>query len=174
MKTRAEVDQAFLYARQAGIKMIVGVPEYELLDYCEQQVKEFNIQLAIHNHGPKDRLYPGPGDAYERIKARDKRMGLCMDIGHTARAGIPPGKAILAYKDRLLDLHIKDITLAAEEGKPIEIGRGVINFSALIQALKKIQYQGICSIEYEKDMQDPLPGIAESLGYFRAMLTEKQ
>jgi inosose dehydratase len=173
MKSKEAVDQAFRYAEQAGVTMIVGVPDYDLLDYCEQKVKQTNIRLAIHNHGPKDPLYPGPGDAYNRIKNRDQRMGLCIDIGHAIRAGVLPQKAVIDYQDRLMDLHIKDVTLAANEGVAIEMGRGVINFPALVRALKKINYRGICSIEYEKDMQDPLPGIAESLGYFRAMLTDK-
>lgn len=173
MKSKEAVDQAFRYAWQAGVTMIVGVPDYDLLDYCEQKVKQTNIRLAIHNHGPKDPLYPGPGDAYNRIKNRDQRMGLCIDIGHAIRAGVLPQKAVIDYQDRLMDLHIKDVTLAANEGVAIEMGRGVINFPALVRALKKINYRGICSIEYEKDMQDPLAGIAESLGYFRAMLTDK-
>jgi sugar phosphate isomerase/epimerase len=173
MKNKEAVDQAFRYAVQVGVTMIVGVPDYELLDYCEQKVKQTNIRLAIHNHGPKDPLYPGPGDAYTRIKNRDQRIGLCIDIGHTIRAGVLPQKAVLNYGDRLMDLHIKDVTLAANEGVAIEMGRGVINFPALVRAMKKVSYTGICSIEYEKDMQDPLPGIAESLGYFRAMLAEK-
>ena len=173
MKSKEAVDLAFRYAGQAGVTMIVGVPDYDLLDYCEQKVKQTNIRLAIHNHGPKDPLYPGPGDAYNRIKNRDQRMGLCIDIGHAIRAGVLPQKAVIDYQDRLMDLHIKDVTLATNEGVAIEMGRGVINFPALVRALKKINYRGICSIEYEKDMQDPLPGIAESLGYFRAMLTDK-
>lgn len=173
MKSKEAVDQAFRYAEQAGVTMIVGVPDYELLDYCEEKVKQTNIRLAIHNHGPKDPLYPGPGDAYNRIKNRDQRVGLCIDIGHAIRAGVLPHKAVLDYRDRIMDLHIKDVTLAANEGVAIEMGRGVIDFPALVRALKKVNYSGICSIEFEKDMQDPLPGIAESLGYFRAMLAEK-
>jgi inosose dehydratase len=170
MKTREAVDQAFRYAEQAGVSMIVGVPDHGLLDYCEQKVRQTNIRLAIHNHGPKDLLYPGPGDAYERIRNRDRRMGLCIDIGHAIRAGVSPHQAVIDYRDRLMDLHIKDVTMAANEGVAIEMGRGVIDFPALVRALKKIKYKGICSIEYEKDMQDPLPGIAESLGYLRALL----
>lgn len=173
MKSKEAVDLAFRYAGQAGVTMIVGVPDYDLLDYCEQKVKQTNIRLAIHNHGPKDPLYPGPSDAYNRIKKRDQRMGLCIDIGHAIRAGVLPQKAVIDYQDRLMDLHIKDVTLATNEGVAIEMGRGVINFPALVRALKKINYRGICSIEFEKDMQDPLAGIAESLGYFRAMLTDK-
>lgn len=170
MRSKDAVDQAFRYAKYAGVNMIVGVPNYDLIDYCEEQVKAYDIKLAIHNHGPKDPLYPSPGDVYGRIKDKDSRLGLCIDIGHTVRAGVLPEKAVREYKDRLFDLHIKDVTIAAEEGKAIEIGRGIIHFPELIKSLKKIQYKGVCSIEFEKDMGDPLPGIAESVGYFRAVM----
>lgn len=170
MKTKQEVDTAFDYAKKTGVNMIVGVPTYDLLDHTEQKVKAMDIKIAIHNHGPEDKLYPGPQDVYEHIKNRDQRMGLCLDIGHAIRAGADPGKAVIDYKDRLFDLHIKDVTGAVKDAKAIEIGRGVIDFNALISALNKINYKGICSIEFEKDMTDPLPGIAESTGFFRGVL----
>jgi inosose dehydratase len=170
MKTKEAVDQAFAYAKKVGVNMIVGVPNYDLLDHAEAQVKAYDIRLAIHNHGPEDALYPGPKDVYDRIRNRDVRMGLCIDIGHAMRAGAPPEKAIREYKDRLFDLHIKDVNLAAKEGKAIEIGRGVIDFPAVVESLRKIRYQGVCSIEYEKDMTDPMPGIAESIGYFKGVM----
>ena len=170
MKTKEAVDNAFAYAKKAGVTMIVGVPGYDLLDYTEQQVKTTNIKIAIHNHGPEDALYPGPADVYKRIKNRDARMGLCLDIGHAIRAGADLEKAIKDYKDRLFDMHIKDVTAAGKDGKAIEIGRGVIDFDGLIKALHKINYTGTCSIEFEKDMSDPLPGIAESIGFFKGVL----
>jgi inosose dehydratase len=170
MKTKESVDIAFAYAKKVGVKMIVGVPSYDLIDYAEEQVKKYDIKLAIHNHGPEDALYPAPKDVYDRIKNRDARMGMCIDIGHSMRAGSPPEKAVVECKDRLFDLHIKDVSLAAKDGKAIEIGRGVINFPALVAALKKIKFQGVCSIEFEKDMTDPLAGMAESIGYFKGVL----
>lgn len=170
MKTKEAVDQAFSYAKKCGVPMIVGAPSYDVLDYAEEKVKEYNIKLAIHNHGPEDALYPGPKDVYDRIKDRDARMGLCIDIGHATRAGVAVDKAVKEYKKRLFDLHIKDISMASKDGKAIEIGRGVINFPALIKSLRKIGYQGVCSIEFEKDMTDPMPGIAESIGYFKGVM----
>ena len=170
MKTKEAVDLAFQYAKKVGVNMIVGVPSYDVLDYAEAQVKAYDINLAIHNHGPKDPLYPGPKDVYDRIKDKDPRVGLCIDIGHARRAGVLPEKAVKEYKDRLFDLHIKDVTAGVEEGKATEIGRGIINFPELVKSLKKIGYQGVCSIEFEKDMSDPLAGLAESVGYFRGVL----
>ncbi|HSN08218.1 MAG TPA: sugar phosphate isomerase/epimerase family protein, partial [Hanamia sp.] len=169
MKTKEAVDQAFDYAKKVGVPIIIGVPDYDLIDYSEQKVKEYNIKLAIHNHGPEDKLYPSPKEAYERIKDRDSRMGLCLDIGHAMRAGTDPAKAVKEYGKRIFDLHIKDVTKAEKDGQAIEAGRGIINFPAFVKALRKVNYPGYCSIEFEKDMKDPLPGIAESVGYFKGV-----
>jgi sugar phosphate isomerase/epimerase len=170
MKSKEAVDQAFQYAKNVGVDMIVGVPNYELLEYAEEKVKEHNIKLAIHNHGPEDKLYPSPKDIYDRIKNMDARMGLCIDIGHALRAGTLPEKAIREYKDRLFDLHIKDVNSSAKDAKAIEIGRGAIDFAAVIESLRKVKFQGVCSIEFEKDMSDPLAGIAESVGFFKGVM----
>ena len=170
MKSKEAVDQAFDYAQKVGVSLIIGVPNYDLLDYTESKVKSTNIRLAIHNHGPEDALYPGPQQVIDRIKDRDARMGLCMDIGHATRAGVDPARAVKEYSHRLFDLHIKDVTAKAKDAKAIEIGRGVIDFEAFIKALRQINYQGMCSIEFEKDMTDPLPGIAESIGFFRGTM----
>lgn len=171
MKSKEAVDQAFEYAKMCGVSMIVGVPNPELLSHAEAKVKETNIRLAIHNHGPEDKLYPSPKDVYDRIKDMDPRVGLCIDIGHTYRAGVLPEKAVKEYKDRLFDLHVKDVTDMAKDAKVIEVGRGKINFPAFVDTLRKINYSGICSLEYEKDINDPLAGMAESVGYFKGVMS---
>jgi inosose dehydratase len=169
MKNKDEVDQAFEYAKNAGVSLIIGVPEHDQIDYVQENVKSDNIKLAIHNHGPEDKMYPSPQIAYDLIKNKDPRMGLCLDIGHAQRAGVDPAKAVLKYDKRIFDMHIKDVTKAAQDGKAIEAGRGIIDFPALVKALRKIKYPGHCGIEFEKDMKDPLPGIAESVGYFKGV-----
>lgn len=170
MKDKSEVDRAFDYAKKVKVNLIVGVPEYDLLQYTEEKVKSTGITIAIHNHGPEDKRYPGPKDVYDRIKNMDPKMGLCLDIGHALRAGANPAKAILDYKSRMFDLHIKDVSKAEKDGKAIELGRGAVDFPALVKALRKINYQGKCSIEFEKDMKDSLPGIAESVGFFKGVM----
>jgi sugar phosphate isomerase/epimerase len=174
MKSKEAVDTAFAYAKKTGVNMIVGVPNYELITYTEEQVKKYGIKLAIHNHGPEDALYPAPKDVYDRIKNLDPGMGMCIDIGHSMRAGSIPEKAIKDFKSRLFDLHIKDVSVAAKEGKAIEIGRGVIDFPEVVESLRKINFKGVCSIEFEKDMTDPLPGMAESVGYFKGVLAAEE
>ncbi len=169
MKSEAEVSNAFEYAKRVGVNLIVCAPDYALLPQLEQQVKASNIRAAIHNHGPEDKLYPGPKDVYDRIKGLDDRIGLCLDIGHAMRAGIVPAKAVADYGPRIFDMHIKDVSAAVAEGRSIEVGRGIIDYPSLIKELKKIKYSGKCSLEYENLMKDPLPGIAESEGFFRGV-----
>ena len=171
MKNKEEVDRAFMYARTAGMKVIIGVPEPDLLELVHQKVQEYNIKLAIHNHGPGDQRYPTPESAYEKIKDMDSRMGLCIDIGHTRRAGIDPANDAEKYAARLHDVHIKDVNVADKTGTTVEIGRGVIDIPKFLRTLIKINYQGNVSLEFEKDAENPLAGAAESIGYIRGVLS---
>lgn len=170
MKTKEEVDAAFKYAGAAGLEMIVGVPNHELLPQVNELVKRTNIKLAIHNHGPGDDLYSSPNDVYAKIKDLDKRVGFCIDIGHVIRIGQDPISMLEKYKDRLYDMHMKDMDKAQPEGKPVEIGRGVIDIPKVVKMLKKINYQGSVAFEYEKDGDDPVPGLAESVGYVKGIM----
>jgi sugar phosphate isomerase/epimerase len=169
MKTEAEVDQAFEYAKMAGVKMIVGAPDYALLPYVEKKIKTYDIKLAIHNHGPDNPLYPNATDVWNHIKDLDARMGICIDIGHTTRDGQDPSVDIMRYKSRIYDIHMKDVDKATKEGTTVEMGRGIINIPEFVETLRKIKYTGSCSLEFEKDMKDNLPGIAESIGYFKGV-----
>jgi sugar phosphate isomerase/epimerase len=170
MKTKEEVDQAFEYAKTAGMEMIVGVPNHELLEYVEGKVKEYDIKLAIHNHGPGDKLYPSAESAYDLIKKLDERMGLCIDIGHTKRINRDPEQDVKDFFDRVFDIHIKDVTAADAEGKTCIIGRGVINFPSFLAAVKKLNYKGTLALEYEAEGKDPLPGMMESFGYVKGII----
>ena len=170
MRNEAEVNQAFDYAKAAGMRVIIGVPEPPLLPLVDKKVKEYDIKVAIHNHGPTDKVYPVPATIYEKIKDLDKRIGLCNDIGHTVRAGVDPAASIEQFADRLLDIHMKDETAAEAKGSATEVGRGVINIPQVIRTLVKINYTGIVSFEYEKSDNDPLPGLAESVGYVRGVM----
>jgi inosose dehydratase len=173
MKTEASVDQAFEYAKMAGVSMIVGAPDYQLLPYVEKKVKSYDIRLAIHNHGPDNPLYPNATDIWDHIKDLDERIGICIDIGHTVRDGHDPSTDIMKYRSRIYDIHMKDVDKASKEGITVEMGRGIIDIPAFVDTLRKIKYTGSCSLEFEKDMKDNLPGIAESIGYFKGVLACK-
>jgi len=170
MQNETEVEQAFKYARAAGMKVIIGVPSHELLNSVDKKVQEFDIKLAIHNHGPEDKRYPTPESVYEKIRNLDPRLGLCLDIGHAQRAGLDPSECAKKFADRLLDVHIKDVTASSKEGTSVEVGRGVIDIPKFLQTLLKLDYSGVVALEYEKDENDPLPGAAESIGYIRGVL----
>lgn len=170
MKNEEEVNRTFEYAKLAGFKMIVGVPSPELLPLVEKKVKETNIMVAIHNHGPGDKIYPSPDDVYAKIKDLDKRIGMCIDIGHTQRIGQDPVKMVTKYADRLYDMHFKDVTGNTAKDTPTEVGRGVIDIPGFLKALKKINYKGVVALEYEKDGDEPISGTGESIGYVRGLL----
>jgi sugar phosphate isomerase/epimerase len=169
MKTEAEVDRGFEYTRRVGVRLIVGVPNYELLPYVNKKVKEYDFHYAIHLHGPDIKTYPDATDAWEHTKDLDARMGMCLDIGHDLRNGCDPVKDLKKYHTRVFDMHIKDVTDSTKAGHAIELGRGKIDFQALVKMMRKVNYTGKCSLEYEKDMKDPFLGIAESIGYFKAI-----
>jgi len=182
MGSADEVKQAFEYAKRVGVKIVVGIPfetdannklisSVSLLKVIDGLVKEYDMKYAIHNHGPDmPELFPSAESGIELIKDLDKRIGLCLDIGHELRYGKDPVVAILKYGDRLHDLHIKNVTAPTKAGANIQISRGQIDIPAVVRALRKVNYTGACSLEYEKDMDDPLLGIAESIGYFRGVV----
>jgi sugar phosphate isomerase/epimerase len=104
------------------------------------------------------------------VKGFDERIGLCIDVGHTARAKVNPAEAIIKCKERLYDLHFKDITSTEPNGSTIEAGRGVLDLPAIVRSLQKIKYDNVVSIEFEGWENDPLPAVAETIGYTRALL----
>lgn len=170
MKTEAEVDRAFDYAKRVGVKLIVGVPTYELLPYVDKKVKEYDFHYAIHLHGPDIELFPDADDVWKSVKDLDPRMGMCLDIGHDTRNGKDPVADLKKYHSRVFDIHIKDVTGDTKPGYSVEIGRGIIDFPAFVNMLREVNYTGVCSLEHEKNMDNPFMGIAESIGYFRGVI----
>ena len=169
MKTQQEIDNGFEYAKRVGVKLIVGVPNEDLLPYVEQKVKEYDMRYAIHIHGPDIKLWPNASSVINAVKNMDARMGMCFDMGHDARFGDDPIADLEKYAKRIFDIHLKNVSAASKEGKTCELGRGIIDIPAFVNMLRKIKYDGSCSLEYEKDMKDPLAGIAESVGYFKGV-----
>ncbi|MFO1498308.1 MAG: sugar phosphate isomerase/epimerase [Verrucomicrobiota bacterium] len=181
MGSAEEVGKAFAYAQRVGVKLVVGVPfkliekkrtaSPELLKVIQQNVQEFDIHYAIHNHGPDmPELFPNAESVMELIRDLDKRIGLCLDIGHQFRDGKDPIQAMQAFGDRVYDIHLKNVSAPDKGGRSVELPRGRIDIPGFVRALRRARYAGVCSLEYEKDMDRPLAGIAESIGYFRGVL----
>ncbi len=165
-----QIRKDFAYAKHAGMPLIYASPDPAALDFIESMVRQHDIKLVIHNHGPEDKWWPAPKDAYAAVKPRDARMGLCIDIGHTIRTGTDPVQACLDCQDRLYDMHVKDLRVKTDRDSQVEVGRGVIDFPGLFRTLLKIGYQGQVGLEYEIKADDPLPGMQESIAYMRGVL----
>jgi sugar phosphate isomerase/epimerase len=165
-----KIKDAFIYCKDAGMPTMVTSPSYEALPIMEKYAKEYDIKVAIHNHGPGDKLYPSPMDAYELVKDMDPRMGCCIDIGHTVRIGVDEIGSIYAVKDRLHDFHIKDVSSRTPKGRTVPVGRGVINIPGILRALQDIGFNEHLALEYEADADAPLGGMRESFGYIRGAL----
>ncbi|MCL2742280.1 MAG: sugar phosphate isomerase/epimerase [Planctomycetaceae bacterium] len=170
MKKPEDVVNAFRYAKAAGMNTIVCAPSPELLPLVEEKVKETGIYIAIHNHGPGDKVYPTPESVIEKVGKFDKRVGLCIDVGHTERIGASVLKSIFDYKDRIHDFHFKDITEKAQKGHGTLCGEGVLALPEYLAALKQIGYDRVVSFEWEEEADDPLPGLMQNVGYTRGLL----
>jgi sugar phosphate isomerase/epimerase len=164
------IRQAFDYAKDCGMPAIVCSPHPDSMPILDKMVKEYDIKLAIHNHGPEDKRFPSPYDVMKAVQGFDKRIGLCIDVGHTARAKVNPAEAIIKCKERLYDLHFKDISSTEPNGSTIEAGRGVLDLPSILQSLQKVRYEGMVSIEFEGWENDPLPAVAETIGYTKGLL----
>lgn len=180
MGTEKAVDEAFEYAKRVGVKLIVGVPykevdkkkveSAELIRYVEGKVKAYDMKYAIHNHGPDNLPYANAEAIMGYIKDLDPRIGMCLDIGHELRTGVCPIASMEKYAARVHDIHLKNVNAADKSGKGVEMPRGLIDIPAFVRVLRKVGYAGMCSLEYEKDTESPLAGIAESIGYFRGVV----
>jgi sugar phosphate isomerase/epimerase len=167
-----DIRAKFEYCKRAGIKVIVaGDPAPATLPRIEKFVKEYDIRIAIHNHGPEDKIFPSPLDVLKVVKSMDPRMGCCIDIGHCVRANTDVVEAIHAVGPRLFNMHIKDLTSFDSKESQVAVGDGKLPIREIFQALAKIKYQGWVDLEYEVHGDDPMPGVTESFAYMRGLLT---
>ena len=169
MRSEAEVDRAFAYAERYGSDVFIGVPNYELTDYVIKKVTETGIKVAIHTHGPDGAPFPNIQKVAEIYKDPSLGIGCCMDLGHSVRMGEDIVKDIKKYKAWIYDIHIKDESEASKAGKTWEMGRGVMDFRPIMKVLRQIKYKGVVSLEFEKNGNNPHPGVAESIGYLRGV-----
>jgi sugar phosphate isomerase/epimerase len=165
-----DVKSYFEYAKNAGIPMLVIAPTHSTLPRIERFVKEYDIKVAIHNHGPEDKHFPSPQSVLDAVKSMDPRVGLCMDVGHSARTGTNVVADIEKAGSRLLDMHVKDLKDLMGKDSQCAVGEGAMPIPAIFKALKKINYTGCVNLEYEIRADDPLPGMKQSFAYMRGVL----
>ncbi len=168
--TDTSVNAYFTYARNAGMPLIVATCHPAMLPRVERHAIRYDIKVAIHNHGPEDKHFPSPYDVLRQVRTMDARMGLCIDIGHTARAGTDVVAAIRDAGPRLHDLHLKDLRDTKDAASQCVVGEGVIPMADIMRQLSAMAFTGYANLEYEIDASDPLPGMQRSLAYMRGLL----
>jgi len=166
----ADIRTKFEYSKRAGIPMIVAGAVPQILPRIEKLVEEYNIRVAIHNHGPEDKLWPSPLDVLKVVKNMDPRIGCCIDVGHTVRAGTDVVQAIHEAGPRLLNLHMKDLTNFESKESQVAVGNGIMPVRKMFEALIATRYQGFVDLEYEIHPDDPMPGVISSFAYMRGVL----
>jgi inosose dehydratase len=166
----AKVRQAFDYVRDLGASVaVVGVGR-DGLPLLDRVIRDYDLKAAIHNHGPNDKLFPSPLEVYDAVKGLDRRIGLCMDVGHTFRMHEDLVDDVKKTRDRLYSMHIKDLDSDNVDAKNVPVGTGVLPVIPLLHELLRSAYSGELQLEYEAEPKDPLPGMAESLGFLRGAL----
>jgi sugar phosphate isomerase/epimerase len=167
----ADIRSKFEYCKRAGIGVIVaGDPAQETLPRIEKFVREYDIRIAIHNHGPEDKLWHSPLDVLKAVKGMDPRMGCCIDVGHTVRAGTDVVQAIKEAGPRLFNIHMKDLTNFESKESQVAVGDGIMPVRKMFEALIAIKYPGFVDLEYEVHPDDPMPGVISSFAYMRGVL----
>lgn len=160
------------YVKMHGLNLFSCSPEPAALPLLEKLVREYDLRCAIHNHGPEDKSWPSVEGVMQAIASMDPRIGLCLDVGHCYRSGEDPVEMIRRHSARLYDVHLKDTV--AEVGRhndlPVEMGRGKLDLRGILVALAAVGYEDGAWLEYEKDPSDPVPGLAESIGYLRGLM----
>ena len=158
------------YVKVHGLSLFSCSVEPAALPLLERLVRAYDLRAALHNHGPEDKTWPGPESVWKAIAPLDPRIGLCLDVGHAWRAGEDPAEAVRRYRGRLYDVHLKDsVAEVGARDVPVEMGRGKLDLRHILTALIETGYRENVWLEYEKDPNDPVPGLAESVGYVRGL-----
>lgn len=170
----ADIRSKFEYAHLAGFPLIVCAPTHTTLPKLEKFVREFNIKIAVHNHGPEDKNFPTPQSVLAIVKNMDPRCGLCIDVGHTARTGVNLVATVGEAGPRLLDMHVKDLANPMVKESQVPVGEGKLPIRGIFEQLVKMGYRGSVNLEYEVQPDNPLPGMEKSFAYMRGVLKQLQ
>lgn len=152
---KEENRKLFEFAKLMGIKVIVVEPgDYKILDNLEELVKEYDIKIALHNHGITS-PYGNPAVVKNLIKYRDPRVGVCLDVGWIASTRMDVAKVFRDYEGRVFDIHLKDKkvnnTDKGDVATDTEVGKGDANYKGLFAELKKVNWPGVMAIETDSN-----------------------
>ncbi len=168
----AENRQLFEAARLMGMTLIVVEPkDFKIFDQLEELVKEFNIRIAVHNHGIRS-LYGNPAVLRNILMHRDPRMGVCLDVGWVTAAGFDAAKVFREYEGRVFDIHLKDKHVEPGVGEPVaadtHIGEGNANLKGLFKELKRANWQGTLALETDSQVfaQNPEEFVTKARAFY--------
>ncbi len=154
--------KVFEFAKAAGIKNLSADPDPDSFDSLNGLVKEFDIRVGIHNHGPTHR-YNKALDVLKAIEGKDERIGACADLGHFIRSGEKPVDVIRLLQGRLYGIHLKDFAEMKDKTQGVILGKGYLNCKEVFEALERAKFpmDGALSLEYEENPKDPIADIKE-------------
>jgi inosose dehydratase len=169
----ATVRKSLDNVRGAGLSTFCGwVKNTDSLPLVDKLAREYDLKVAIHNHGPTEKLATGM-DVWKAVQPYDQRVGLCLDVGHGFRAGEHAAETVRQCSSRLYEVHLRDTAATGggmKDPEPVVIGHGLVDFRSIIRALLEVKYGCQAEFEYEKKEENRVPGLAESAGYVRGML----
>lgn len=160
--------KVFDFAEVAGFPTITADLGGGGLAVVEKLCGEYNKKVAIHNHGRRHPL--GSVAALERLFSKaTMNVGLCLDTAWMLDSGEDPLEIAAKFQDRLYGIHIKDF-IFDRAGKPVDVivGEGNLDLDGLAAYLTDIEYDGYLTLEYEGDVEDPVPALKQCVDAIRA------
>lgn len=170
-KDEAEWRSIFDFAKNLEIETITSEPAPEYLDLVESLCNEFGINLAIHNH-PQPSRYWNPDTVLKALEGRSGRIGACADVGHWVRSGLNPVECLKKLEGKIISLHFKDLNQQGKEAHDVPWGTGISDVKAMLAELKRQNFKGVFSVEYEYNWKNSLPEIEQSVNYFNQVAAE--
>jgi inosose dehydratase len=162
----------FEFAAAMGIETLSVDFDPKAILSLDRLCEEFpTVKLGIHNHGPKHR-YNVPEDVINCVKDHHKNIGATADLGHYIRSKVDPLEVIEKLKDRLYGIHFKDFSFDGGAEKERIPGDGNLKVKETLALLKKVNFQGCVSLEYESSPQNPVPDMKVALERVQAALKE--
>jgi inosose dehydratase len=148
--------RSFEFAKRAGIRNITADPSEDSFDSLDKLVAEYDVRIAIHNHGPGAR-YDKVDSVLRAVKGRHPNIGACADLGHYIRTGEDPVRVINLLEGRLFGVHLKDYDAPRGDAKGTILGKGLMDVPGVLAALKKVNMpsDACMAIEYEENSADP-------------------
>lgn len=170
---REEWEHIFSFAKDMGMEFISAEPAREDWDVVEELAKKQNIKVAVHNH-PSENSYWKPEILLGSIGGRDGLLGACVDVGHYKRMGLDPIPSMQQLDGKIISLHFKDIAPQGETQSLEDVvwGQGILNVKGMMEELKRQNFKGYFTIEYEADWENNLPRITQSIEYFNQVAEE--